>query len=86
MRRIAQLTIVLAVLVALLMTSQPSPARAGGIAPFSRQDDPVYLIASYYNAITLRDYARAYAYWNGETIQTLLEFRDFRLFVLFPLC
>jgi len=66
MRRIAQLTIVLAVLVALLMTSQPSPARAGGIAPFSRQDDPVYLIASYYNAIALRDYARAYAYWNGH--------------------
>lgn len=66
MTRIGQLTIVLALLIALLITSNVSPARAGGIAPFSRQDDPVYLIASYYNAIALRDYTRAYGYWNGH--------------------
>jgi hypothetical protein len=33
-------------------------------APFDSQIGPVYLIASYYNAIALGDYARAYDYWH----------------------
>jgi hypothetical protein len=43
------------------------PASAQTIAPtppaFTRQTDPASLIASYYNAITLGDYQRAYDYW-----------------------
>ncbi len=66
MARIGRLIAVLAVLTALLITSNASPASAGGIIAFSRQDDPIYLIASYYNAIALRDYTRAYGYWNGH--------------------
>ena len=34
--------------------------------PFDDATHPVFLIASYYNAISLGDYARAYAYWNGN--------------------
>jgi hypothetical protein len=33
---------------------------------FDDQLDPVYTIASYYNAINLKDHARAYSYWNGN--------------------
>jgi hypothetical protein len=31
--------------------------------PFTITTDPASLIGSYYNAITLRDYPRAYSYW-----------------------
>lgn len=31
--------------------------------PLTDQTDPASLIGSYYNAITLRDYTRAYSYW-----------------------
>jgi hypothetical protein len=34
--------------------------------PFDDQSQPVYLIASYYSAINLGNYARAYAYWDGH--------------------
>lgn len=44
--------------------------------PFDVATEPVFLIASYYNAINLGDYARAYAYWNGNEPggATLAEF------------
>ena len=47
-------------------SSNPSPAAAQTTAPFDLRDHPIYLIASYYNAIALQDYARAYNYWNGH--------------------
>jgi hypothetical protein len=40
-----------------------SPAAADSILPFDTRDHPVHLIASYYNAIALGDYTRAYGYW-----------------------
>jgi hypothetical protein len=46
--------------------SRPSLATAQTTAPFDLRDHPLYLIASYYNAIALQDYARAYSYWNGH--------------------
>jgi hypothetical protein len=46
--------------------SSLSPAAAQTTAPFDLRDHPIYLIASYYNAIALQDYARAYNYWNGH--------------------
>ncbi len=41
-------------------------ADTGASQPFDLRDQPLYLIASYYNAIALHDYARAYGYWNGQ--------------------
>jgi hypothetical protein len=34
---------------------------------YDNPDSPVDLLASYYNAINLQDYARAYAYWQNPT-------------------
>ncbi len=45
-------------------TVEPTASPAEPPAPFDSQMDPVYLIASYYNAIALGDYARAYDYWH----------------------
>ncbi len=43
--------------------------------PFEDRSDPVLLIQSYYNAIVLRDYARAYSYWDSAPQgQTLAQF------------
>lgn len=50
----------------LVSSSQPLPAAAQTTYPFDVRDQPVYLIASYYNALELRDYARAYSYWEGH--------------------
>jgi hypothetical protein len=47
-------------------SSRPSPAAAQMPGSFELRDHPIYLIASYYNAIALHDYARAYSYWNGH--------------------
>lgn len=57
-----------------LPLSQSTPAEAA----FDLRDHPVYLLASYYNAINLRDYARAYNYWNGNEPRgaTLAQFAD----------
>lgn len=48
------------VLACLLLTAAVS-AQPG--ASLHRQDEPAALVASYYDAITRKDYARAYAYW-----------------------
>jgi hypothetical protein len=59
--------ITLALALIVFASSVLSSAAAGDlVAPFDQRDHPVYLIASYYNAIALRDYARAYNYWNGN--------------------
>jgi hypothetical protein len=46
--------------------SHPLPAAAQTTYPFDLRDQPLYSIASYYNALALRDYARAYSYWEGH--------------------
>lgn len=52
------------VLIVLVSGAMFSPAAAAdSTQPFDVQDHPVYLIASYYNAIALGDYTRAYNYW-----------------------
>ncbi len=48
-----------AVLPAAAQTPTPVPI------PITDQTDPASLIGSYYNAITLRDYTRAYSYWEA---------------------
>jgi hypothetical protein len=53
-------------LAALVSIGQPSPAAAGAGTPFTQREHPIYLIASYYNAIVRQDYARAYNYWAGN--------------------
>jgi hypothetical protein len=50
----------------LVSSGDPLPATAQTVYPFDVRDQPVYLIASYYNALALRDYARAYNYWEGH--------------------
>jgi hypothetical protein len=49
------------------ITGTPTPP-----LPFDNRFDPVYVVASYYNAINLKDYVRAYNYWerepNGRTL------------------
>lgn len=47
------------VLPAAAQTATPVPI------PLTDQTDPASLIGSYYNAITLRDYTRAYSYWEA---------------------
>jgi hypothetical protein len=53
---------VLAVVVSfLLMTT----VAAQSPQPFEERTDPVLMLASYYNAVNLRDYPRAYGYWES---------------------
>jgi hypothetical protein len=54
------------VLTFIMNGSHPTPAAAQTITPFDLRDHPIYLIASYYNAIALQDYERAYSYWIGH--------------------
>lgn len=44
-------------------TVEPTDLPGAPVDPFDLSADPVSLIASYYNAISLGDYARAYDYW-----------------------
>jgi hypothetical protein len=65
--RLIQLVVVGVVALAfLLSSSDPLPAAAQTIYPFDVRDQPLYLIASYYNALALHDYGRAYSYWEGN--------------------
>jgi hypothetical protein len=52
-------------LAAFVSLKPPSPAAADS-PPFEQRDQPVFLIAAYYDAISRQDYARAYDYWNGN--------------------
>jgi len=47
----------------------PIPVPAVPPQPFADQLDPVLLLASFYNAVNLRDYARAYGYWESPPNQ-----------------
>ena len=55
--------------IALLLLSTLWPVAAQTITPipieFAQQSDPASVIGSYYNAITLGDYHRAYGYWES---------------------
>jgi hypothetical protein len=51
------------VLIAFGNSGKPLPAAARSMPPFDRRDHPVHLLASYFDAVTRQDYARAYDYW-----------------------
>jgi hypothetical protein len=59
------------------VTPQPAPALDTSPVPFDDQQDPVLLLASFYNAVNLQDYARAYSYWesppNDATLQQFAQ-------------
>ena len=59
---------VLIVLVLSLFSVLPAAAQTATPVPlpFTQQTDPASLIGSYYNAISLADYPRAYSYWESE--------------------
>src|SRR5687767_11260640 len=61
-----RLLICIALLAICVTSSEAVFAETTPVVPFDLRDHPAYLIASYYNAITLKDFARAYSYWNGE--------------------
>lgn len=74
-RRLALFASVAACLIAfaLALPAQGEPAAVD--YPYDNRLDPVYLLSSYYNAINLRDYARAYGYWqNPPRGETLAQF------------
>ncbi|MBA3869472.1 MAG: hypothetical protein H0X30_09980 [Anaerolineae bacterium] len=58
---------VLVFLVISLFSVLPAAAQTATPVPmqFTQQTDPASLIGSYYNAITLADYPRAYSYWES---------------------
>src|SRR3954471_11412635 len=58
---------VFVVLVISLLSVLPAAAQTVTPVPmqFTQQTDPASVIGSYYNAITLGDYARAYSYWES---------------------
>ncbi len=49
----------------MLVPFWPALAQTPVPLPFMAQTDPASLIGSYYNAISLGDYARAYSYWEA---------------------
>lgn len=63
------LFIVTTIVRATVFQAKPKPAAAAppiqAPYPYEDRSDPVLLIQSYYNAIILRDYARAYSYWDS---------------------
>lgn|SRR5690606_14268224 len=67
MNRISRAMVIAFVMCAVLVTSVHAfdPSQQTEI-PFEDRTHPVFLIAAYYNAINLGDYARAYEYWNGN--------------------
>jgi len=62
----------LAVLALSLLLAGAVGAQDPNSFPFTTTTDPASLIGSYYNAISLRDYPRAYSYWetppNNQTL------------------
>jgi hypothetical protein len=49
------------------------PIETSTIIPFADLTHPLFTVASYYNAINLRDYARAYSYWEAVPNNATLE-------------
>ena len=56
----------LTMILILIMLALPVQAFAQ-TTPYDNPDSPVDLLASYYNAINLHDYQRAYGYWGSPT-------------------
>lgn len=56
----------ISLLAAFLSSGHVSPAAADGTVAFDQRDHPVYVIASYYDAINRGDFARAYNYWRDQ--------------------
>lgn len=59
--------------IVLLLMLLPSDAQTPDNIVFNQPTDPASLIGSYYNAVHLRDYGRAYSYWEtppqGRSLQ-----------------
>lgn len=69
------LTILAMAALCLLLVSAAGAQQNPNSYPFTITTDPASLIGSYYNAITLRDYPRAYGYWETPpNNQTLAQF------------
>ena len=58
---------IIATVLLIMVTVWPAAAQTPTPVPmeFAQQSDPASLIGSYYNAITLGDYQRAYRYWES---------------------
>lgn len=59
-----RLTLLLLVIAALLPAGASAQPVTADLAPFEVRTDPISQIASYYNAINLNDFIRAYSYWD----------------------
>ena len=73
-----RIVVVFSLLAATLLGGYLSPAAARQATTFDQRDHPIFVIASYYDAINQRDYARAYGYWrnqppNGDTLQQFAQ-------------
>ena len=68
MKGLLSVLILLAVLLPMqVLAQQPTPLPPPPLA-YENLDSPVDLLASYYNAINLRDYQRAYGYWSSPPL------------------
>ena len=73
MRR--SLVILVLAVASLLLVGAVGAQQNPNAFPFTTTTDPASLIGSYYNAITLHDYGRAYSYWETPpNNQTLAQF------------
>lgn len=78
MKRLLKISGLITVFALVLAMTSPILAAPPPPVAFNDQLDPASLVASYYNAITLHDYARAYGYWagnapNGATLQQFTQ-------------
>lgn len=72
--RLPVLAFALLAMVPAVAAQTPTPLAPQPPRPFQFRTDPVLAVASYYNAIAVGDYGRAYAYWeNGPLNSTTLE-------------
>jgi hypothetical protein len=69
---------VLAFSLILVLPTSAYQTESSPIHPFEDRTDPVLLVASYYNAINLQDYARAFSYWETppDSTPTLQAFEQ----------
>ncbi len=74
---LTRLCIVFAAVMLIGFTVAPAAAQAAvqseDAVPYASQSDPIALLTSYYNAINLQDYARAYAYWRNPPYEQTFE-------------
>jgi hypothetical protein len=61
----AKLLLLIGIAVVLMITlTAAAQGTEAGLPRYEYRTDPVLLVASYYNAINLQDYARAFSYWD----------------------